>query len=104
MARDRSQRSVPCPNCGELIPARALACRECGSDAETGWSDETYLDGLDLPDTEGYEAFLESELGIAAPGARGRSRKRLVRNTLLIILALSISGALVFLLFLMRIL
>ena len=27
----------------------ALACPECGSDAETGWSDETLYDGLDLP-------------------------------------------------------
>ena len=31
----------------------ALACPECGSDADTGWSDDTLYDGLDLP-SPGY--------------------------------------------------
>ena len=30
----------------------ALACPECGSDAETGWSEDTLYDGLDLPEPE----------------------------------------------------
>ena len=45
-----------CPVCGEFVPARALACRECGSCEKTGWNEDADYDGLDLPD----EAF-ESE-------------------------------------------
>lgn len=48
MARRRG--SFPCPVCGERVPAGAAACRECGSDESTGWSEDTLYDGLDLPD------------------------------------------------------
>lgn len=40
-----------CPNCGDPVPGGALACPSCGADDETGWSDDTMYDGLDLPDT-----------------------------------------------------
>ena len=42
-----------CPVCGEFVPARALACRACGSCEKTGWNEDAAYDGLDLPD----EAF-----------------------------------------------
>jgi len=42
---------VPCPYCGEMIPKNAQSCSFCGSDEQTGWSDQTYLDGIDI-DTE----------------------------------------------------
>ncbi len=41
-----------CPVCGSEVPAGARACPECGACAETGWSDETLYDGLDLPPDE----------------------------------------------------
>lgn len=41
-----------CPNCGLQMPRKALACQECGSDENTGWSEDTMYDGLDLPETE----------------------------------------------------
>jgi hypothetical protein len=41
-----------CPNCGEPVPAGAQACPHCGADERTGWSDETYLDGVDLPEDD----------------------------------------------------
>ena len=57
MARRRKQPrrrkvrpSFVCPNCGADVPAGAAACRECGSDESTGWSEDTLYDGLDLPD------------------------------------------------------
>lgn len=38
-----------CPVCGEVVPINALACPECGADDETGWSEESAFDDLDLP-------------------------------------------------------
>lgn len=49
MAR-RRRAAFACPVCGEHVPAGAAACRECGSDETTGWSEDTLYDGLDLPD------------------------------------------------------
>jgi hypothetical protein len=63
-----------CPHCGERIRRNAKSCRHCGSDDRTGWSDDTYLDGLDLPgldDEGGYAEGLEREgFRKAKPDAR----------------------------------
>jgi ribosomal protein L40E len=48
--RRKVRRTFVCPNCGADVPAGAAACRECGSDESTGWSEDTLYDGLDLPD------------------------------------------------------
>ena len=50
-----------CPNCGGEVPDKAKACPHCGSDENTGWSDETNLDDLNLFTEEDYEEFLERE-------------------------------------------
>ena len=42
-----------CPNCEAEVPIKALSCPECGSDEETGWSEDTMYEGLDLPEFEG---------------------------------------------------
>ena len=53
-----------CPNCGADLPRNAKACRECGSDEKTGWSAETHVGGLDLPDDNfDYDQFVENEFG-----------------------------------------
>lgn len=39
-----------CPVCGTPVKVGALACKECGSDEATGWSDATVYDDIDLPD------------------------------------------------------
>ncbi len=41
-----------CSNCGAEVPLKALACPECGSDENTGWSEDTMYDELDLPEAE----------------------------------------------------
>jgi len=53
--------TVPCPYCHRDMPAKAKACPHCGSDEQTGWSSETYLDGIDLPGEEEYEEMLREE-------------------------------------------
>ncbi|MEO6184162.1 MAG: zinc ribbon domain-containing protein [Verrucomicrobiota bacterium] len=53
-----------CPNCGADLPKKARACPECGSDEKTGWSEEAYVGGLDLPDEEfNYNEFVDREFG-----------------------------------------
>jgi hypothetical protein len=53
-----------CPNCGAAVPRAAKACPECGSDEETGWSEEAQASGLDLPDENfDYGKFVEREFG-----------------------------------------
>ncbi len=66
------RRKVVCPFCGETIPASSKACPFCGSDERTGWSDGTYLDGIDLPDDDSYEEMMRREFGgTGVPSGRG---------------------------------
>jgi uncharacterized membrane protein YvbJ len=50
-----------CPNCGHEVLRNAKACPHCGSDENTGWSEQTYLDGIDLPNEESVSEFLSTE-------------------------------------------
>lgn len=63
---------VACPHCGGKIKRDAKACRHCGSDDRTGWSEATYMDGIDLPEEGDYEDGLEEEGFRKAPAAGGR--------------------------------
>lgn len=57
-----------CPNCGAEVPRNAKACPECGSDEQTGWSEEAAADGLDLPDEKfDYEDYVQREFGAKSP-------------------------------------
>jgi hypothetical protein len=61
-----------CPNCGADLPANAKVCRECGSDEETGWSEQTRSDGLGLPDEDfDHDDFVKREFGEGKPVPRG---------------------------------
>src|SRR5512143_31849 len=64
-----------CPNCGALVPPKAKACPECGSDEETGWSDRATAQRLDLPDDGfDYEEFVREEFGTGQGASRIRPR------------------------------
>jgi len=53
-----------CPQCGAEVPPKALACPECGSDYETGWSEDATAQRLDLPDDKfDYDEFVKEEFG-----------------------------------------
>jgi uncharacterized membrane protein YvbJ len=58
-----SVKEYTCPNCGASINRQAKACPECGSDDQTGWSTNTYLDGIDIPDSDDYNEIMEREFG-----------------------------------------
>jgi hypothetical protein len=65
--RRRSRDSFTCPHCGADVSAGAPACRECGSDAETGWSDDVHVWSANIPagydeeDDFDYDAFVARE-------------------------------------------
>jgi len=61
----RSGETFDCPHCGEPVPVEATACPTCGSDEDTGWSDDTMYDDLDLPTGYGDEEEADP------PGNRG---------------------------------
>ncbi|HCW44204.1 MAG TPA: hypothetical protein DGU45_02695 [Planctomycetes bacterium] len=41
-------RMQDCPHCGAEVSEGRLACRECGSDLDTGWQDSTDIDYLSV--------------------------------------------------------
>jgi hypothetical protein len=69
-----------CPHCGADVAVGSKVCRECGSDASTGWQDSEEVDyqSLDLP--EGY-ADRDDHPGSAAPR---RSRAWIVVTALVL--------------------
>ena len=51
------------------VPRGARACPECGSDEQTGWSEQARYDDLNLPDEAfDHDDFVRREFG----GAGGR--------------------------------
>lgn len=52
-----------CPNCGVDVPPGARACPECGSDEDTGWSEDAAYDEVGLPEEFDYDQFVEREFG-----------------------------------------
>ncbi len=61
-----------CPNCGAEVPPNARACPECGSDEQTGWSEEARTSELGLPEEEfDYDEFVREEFGKEGPRPRG---------------------------------
>jgi hypothetical protein len=71
MTRDDEDWFV-CPNCGEVLVGDPTRCSRCGSDEETGWSEETLYDGVELDGDFDYDAFVREELE-PHRGARDRS-------------------------------
>lgn len=57
----RQRETFVCPHCGADVGVTAAVCRECGSDADTGWqsTEEVEYQSLDLPqgyrDDDAYE-------------------------------------------------
>jgi glutaredoxin len=81
-----------CPVCGGTVHAGARACPHCGADERTGWSDSTYLDGIDLGDDIDYDELVENEF--PAEGPRTRRKIRWTVIVAAILLLLSIAGLL----------
>jgi hypothetical protein len=80
----------PCPHCGAEIKINSAACPYCGSDKETGWSSDNYLNGLDLPekaDEPSYEELSQNEFGNGAPHYSPMKRLWLTLTALFLLIA-----------------
>ncbi len=55
-----------CPHCGADVAIGAKVCRECGSDAATGWLDGEEIDyaSVELPDEDGAPARPQRHRGL----------------------------------------
>lgn len=79
-----------CPNCGAEVPPTAKACPECGSDENTGWSEDADRDRLGLPEEKfDYDDFVKREFD-------GEQPKRHGPHWLWWLIALLLIGAFVF--------
>ena len=87
----RSSEFFNCPHCGAPVPCGALACRACGSDAQTGWKENADVWEADIPtgyatdDEFDYDDYIRREF--SSQGERS-PRKELKNWPVLIAVAL----------------
>jgi hypothetical protein len=81
----KRRKTFACAHCGADVPARSLACPECGSDRGTGWSEDASDWAGDPPSGYGndpdfdYAEALRSEgLAPSGPPSRATLRRRWV--------------------------
>ena len=80
-----------CPVCGAVVPEKAKACPECGSDEDTGWSDEGRADSLGLPSDEfDYNDYVKREFEGEKPKRKFGAIWIVTAIVLLILLAMSL--------------
>lgn len=63
-----------CSHCGADVAARSLACPECGSDAGTGWSEQSSDWTGDPPAGYGEDPDFDYEEALRAEGLAAGSR------------------------------
>ena len=80
--RRKTRGYFACPHCGADVPVGAPACRECGSDADTGWSEDADKWEADIPTGYGteedsdYDDFMENEFPQEATFSAGLTLKK----------------------------
>lgn len=93
----RPHPTFPCPHCGAAVRKGARACRECGSEAGTGWAEDADSLGVDLPtgyrreEEFDYEEWLRKEtatIGGVPPWRNPRMWRRLALAAFVLLLAL----------------
>ena len=102
MKSKRKEDFFVCPHCGADVPMSAAACRECGSDNETGWSEDAQVWEAGIPagyggdDDFDYDEFIERDL----PRSRGtvQHERQLTKWGLRVVIAMVCLALLAYLL------
>ncbi len=82
MKPKRRRETFVCPHCGAEVPLGALSCKECGSDAETGWAQDADVWEAGIPagygsdDDFDYDEFVARELPESATVSSGAILRR----------------------------
>lgn len=86
----RKSQAAPgiCPQCGRALEPAALACPDCGSDWNTGWSEDAEVD-WETPD---YDELLESEFGEKKPVPPGSRVKTIIVAAIVLLLGMLLVG------------
>ncbi len=64
MKKQNKKPDFICPNCGSVVSGNANVCKECGSDAETGWAQNAEYSYLEpVFDKQDYEEITNNEFG-----------------------------------------
>lgn len=94
---DQADSWFACPHCGEPVAKGSPACRECGSDAQTGWS-PNWDEGATPEGGFGESAVGGSWAGVEIPDyldERMLRRKRSARPWILLGALAALAGMLV---------
>jgi hypothetical protein len=75
-----------CPHCGATVQIDATFCRECGSDDQTGWSEDAERTQFDCGNEFDYDEFIEREFPDSNPMSTGESVKK---NAVILIVILT---------------
>jgi hypothetical protein len=70
-----------CPVCGADVLRKAKSCPDCGACEKSGWSEDQYLDGINLPDPD------DTAVDLVGNGARPDYRQRFWWFVAVVILA-----------------
>jgi uncharacterized membrane protein YvbJ len=81
----KTNQTFVCPHCGGEVRKGSAACPHCGSDDRTGWSDGTYLDGIDVDNDVDYNEIVEREFPSSHPKNRKVSWVIIVAAVLLVL-------------------
>lgn len=85
MTRRKPRREIfECPHCGADVPIGSKVCRECGSDAGTGWQDGAEIDYQSIEIPDGY-----------GPDDHASGRTSLRPRSWIVVTALVVAAALV---------
>ncbi len=84
-----------CPHCGAEVRVGASGCRECGSDAETGWSEDALLWQADIPsaaddDDFDYDEFIAREFPEQTDGPTGYSVRSSATGLVIVAIVLAL--------------
>ena len=96
----KRRRTFTCSHCGAEVMAPALACPECGSDAQTGWSEDATAWAGELPSGYDDDEDFDYDEALRAEGLADDarpSRDALARRRLALVCALLVVCAVLWL-------